>query len=103
MYCQTKRKTQRKTMTEKLNEAHVKDKKITIRLNVTDYYEIKRRALLYCDGKISTYIRYAAKHYTINRHDILDGTPRAIARRQSKANRGGLTVKEWEKKNARKK
>ena len=53
-------KTEKRTRTERIN----------CRATLQDYYDIKKKAMIYTDGNISEYVIYAAKNYTPHQDEL---------------------------------
>lgn len=72
--------------TEKDNKSY----RINLRCTLKEFYDIKKKALVYCDGNISEYVTYAARSYMPSKDELkkdpldMSGPPRRKKKKRIK-------------------
>jgi len=51
-------------------EKNNKTERINLRCTLSEFYDIKGKAMLYTDGNISEYLVYAGKNFTAHRDEL---------------------------------
>ena len=59
----------------KTKRPKVKIKRLNLRCSITDYYEIQRKANIYCEGNVSEYLTYVGRHYIASKDELQDESP----------------------------